>query len=97
MNETGIYVYGAFIQTSIEKNGKGEKAAYALVATGGRRGAISIKYDPADDVFSDFFGDCAMGDFVLARVSLTAFKDAVYYSLQSIVHANPNKGLQEAS
>lgn len=49
--QTGQYVLGAFIEDSTEYDNAGKRSDYILVATGGRKGAISIKYDATNADF----------------------------------------------
>lgn len=84
MGENGVYVLGVFIEASSEtRNGK--KVDYISLTTGGRKGAISIKYDGNDSDFREVVDGLEMKDLVLCRVRPTAFKDSIYYSLLGIV------------
>lgn len=84
MLKAGIYLLGLFIETSEEVRKNGDAVNYVTITTGGRKGAISIRYVPTPDKV-DFFGECELGREVFLKVSVTGFKDAVYYSLEEIV------------
>lgn len=86
--KTGLYVIGTFIETATEKNQKGEFSHYAIVTMGGRRGAVGIKYNADDPDFTNFLNALSMGDEIGARVTVSAFKDNVYYTLQELMLLN---------
>lgn len=86
--QSGLYIIGTFIETSSERNMKGETSHYAVITTGGRRGAVGIKYDDTNPDFTNFLSSLSMGDEIGARVTASAFKDAIYYTLQELVLLN---------
>lgn len=86
--KTGIYLIGLFIETSSETNREGKKSSYVTLTTGGRRGAMSVKYDANDAKFSDFFGDCELGQLIMLKVRLSALNNAIYYSLEEAYAAD---------
>lgn len=81
---TGIYVFGAFIEQSTEYDNNGKRSDYILLATGGRKGAVSIKFDSSDGDFREILDGAALGDTLLCRVKVSAFRDNVYYTLQGM-------------
>lgn len=95
MGENGVYVLGVFIEASSETR-DGKKADYILLATGGRKGAVSIKYDGNDSDFREVVDGLEMKDTVLCRVRLSAFKDSVYYSLLGITRGDTFMEAMEA-
>lgn len=83
--KAGHYIIGIFIETSTEKRNDGKEADYVTITTGGRKGAISVKYDSSVAAFRSYFGDCELGSMVMLQVSPSGFKDSVYYSLVDVV------------
>lgn len=90
--QAGIYIIGTFIECASELNTKGETSHYAVITTGGRRGAVGIKYDANNSDFAGFLNALSLGDEIGARVTASAFKDNIYYTLQELTLLN-----QEAS
>lgn len=86
--KAGHYIIGIFIETSTEKRNDGKEADYVTITTGGRKGAISVKYDSSVAAFRDYFGDCELGSTVMLQVNPSGFKDSVYYTLLNVVPVN---------
>lgn len=82
--KAGVYLLGLFIETSEETRKGGDVVNYVTITTGGRKGAISIKY-LATPENKAFFGDCELGQEVFLKVSPSGFKDSVYWTLEEIV------------
>lgn len=85
----GKYIAAMFISVSEETrivDNKSVTAGYLLVAIGGRKGAINVKFDPSESEFTDFISGLSLGDEILAGVNDSAFNGSVYYSLRSIAY-----------
>lgn len=83
--KAGHYIIGIFIETSVEKRSDGKEADYVTITTGGRKGAISVKYDSSVAAFRNYFADCELGSTVMLRVAPSGFKDSVYYALVDVI------------
>lgn len=89
--ENGIYVSGHFIELTREKRknnetGTEENVDYIIVTVGGRRGTFAIKFDMSTlsrDAFR-LLDNMTLGDEFLGKVRLSAFNNAVYYTLEDV-------------
>lgn len=85
--KAGVYLLGLFIEISEEQRRDGNVVNYVTITTGGRKGAISVRYVPTPDKQA-FFADCELGQEVFLKVAPSGFKDSVYWSLEEIVPLN---------
>lgn len=92
--DNGIYAAGQFIELIREERvnretGAKENADYVLITTGGRKGTFAVKFDPSvipQEAYRRLL-DMKLGDDFLGRVRLSAFNNAVYYTLEDVLEA----------
>lgn len=84
--ESGLYAVGHFIELTREeridqKTGMKTNADYALISTGGRRGIIALKFDPAVLPVEAFktLSNAALGDEIAFKMSLSCMDKVIYY------------------
>lgn len=92
--DNGIYAAGQFIELIREERvnketGAKENADYVLITTGGRRGTFAVKFDPSSlpqEAYRRVL-DMKLGDDFFGKVRVSAFNNAVYYTLEDVLEA----------
>lgn len=90
--DRGIYASGQFIELVREERvnketGAKENADYVIITTGGRKGTFAIKFD-VSALSREAFGwlnGMKLGDDFFAKVRVSAFQGAVYYTLVDVL------------